>query len=87
MARPKYLVYKFEGFMERILLDEAIKDMDKIAEMPPQENMDLEKISRGIEFRNDPWRYLVRDIQEDNEINYTCYPLRNGAFKKEPGLK
>ena len=77
MAKPGNLFYGFHGSIERETLNDILRDMDKIAEMPPQENMDLKKMFRKITLRLSPSRYLVRDIQRINpngkeQVEYTC---------------
>ncbi|MBI4116726.1 hypothetical protein HY449_03195 [Candidatus Pacearchaeota archaeon] len=92
MATPKEVFYGFHGSVERGLLKDILKDMDKISGMPVQEKMDLEKMSRLIEFRGNPARYLVRDVQMENpngknEVDYTCYFDEDGTIKKKEGLE
>lgn len=92
MPKPRNLFYGFQGSLERGFLTSVIKDMDEIAEMPIQENMDLEKMSRLIEFRGTPRRFLVRDIQMGNpngknEVDYTAYFEDDGTIKRREGLQ
>ncbi len=75
--KPKNLFYSFHGGIRRELLEEVVKYMDKISEMPVRENMNLEKMNRDIEFQGPHYSFFVRDIQLENpngrdEVNYNC---------------
>ena len=73
------------------MLTHLIRNMDKIAELPPRENMSLDEMSRFIEIRGNPQRYLVRDVQSNNsngkrEADYTCW-FEEGEIKTRDGLQ
>ena len=78
MVMPRYVGYNFANVLVmRDELESVLSYMDEVANLPPREGMDLDKMLRKVVFIINPPRYLVTDIQRKNpngkeQVDYTC---------------
>jgi len=78
MVMPRYVGYNFANVLVmRDELESVLSYMDEVANLPPREGMDLDKMLRKVVFIINPPRYLVTDIQNGNpngkgQVDYTC---------------